>query len=197
MIDVKWLLSLITVVAVFFGISAGADDDKESAKRVEELAGRYDFFADSDMNTKFERHQEPLLKYTNPVRGQVYGNVFVWTHLGRPEVIGAIFDYRTEGTLYSEIHTLARSGVVGSRDGKEFLKPSKAGVTFKTVPGAPAPAATDKARLLQMRELSRGFSVEREHPEHGKEAMRLMAHPVFRYASPKTNTLDGAIFAFS
>jgi hypothetical protein len=47
-----------------------------------------------------------------------------------------------------------------------------------------------------MRDLSRGFAVERNHPEDGKEAMRLMPHPIFRYASPDTNTLDGAIFVF-
>jgi hypothetical protein len=196
MIDVKWLIGLIAVAGALSGIAADEDDNRESAKRVEELAGRYDFYADAGLKTKFERHPEPLLKYTNPVRGEVYGNVFVWTHQGRPEVIGAVFDYRSEGTLYSELHTLASPGVVGRRDGKEFWKPPAAGATFKPVPGAPVPAETDKGRSLQMRELSRGFSVERDHPEHKKEALRLLAQPLFRYASPKTDTLDGAIFAF-
>lgn len=197
MVSVKWLVGLIGVAAAALSGSPAADEDeKASARRVAELAARYEFFADAGLKTKFERHKEPVLKYTNPVRGEVLGNVFVWTHQGRPEVIGAVFDYRTEATAYTELHTLAREGVVGCRDGKEFLKPANAGVTFKAVPGAPAPAATDKERLLQMRELSRGFSVERDHPEHGKEAMRLMPTPVFRYSSPKTNTPDGAVFAF-
>ena len=196
MIDVKRLIGLIAVAGTLCGTAAAGDDDRESAKRVEELAGHYDFFADAGVKTKFERHREPLLKYTNPVRGEVYGNVFVWTHQGRPVVIGAVFDYRSEGTLYAELHTLSRPGVVGRRDGKEFWKPAAAGVAFKPVPGAPAPAATEKARVLQMRELSRGFSVERDHPEHKKEALRLLAQPLFRYASPKTDTPDGAIFAF-
>jgi hypothetical protein len=191
----KWLGGLVLLTAAASGIRSAEDDDRESAKRVEELAGRYEF-STADPKVKLERHPKPVLKYTNPVRGQVYGNVFVWTHHGRPEVIGAVFDFRTEGTLYTELHTLARSDIIGTRDEKEFWKPGKAGVKFQVVPGAPAPAATAEARLLQMRELSRGFSVEREHPEHGKEAMRLMPHPIFRYASPQTNTTDGAIFAF-
>ena len=47
-----------------------------------------------------------------------------------------------------------------------------------------------------MCELIRDFTVERKHPESGKESLRVMAHPVFRYASPQTKTLDGAIFVF-
>jgi hypothetical protein len=126
----------------------------------------------------------------------VFGNVFVWTHQGRPEVIGTVFDFRTEGTCYTELHSLARPGVVAARDGKAFWKPAKPGVAFQPVPGAPAPADTPAARLRQMREMSRDFAVEREHPEHGKEAMRLLTQPIFRYDSPQTKTLDGAVFAF-
>jgi hypothetical protein len=198
MASLKWVIGVIGLIGVAEALSgtAPAEDNRVSAKLVEELAGRYDFFADADRKTKFERHEKPLLKYTNPVRGDVYGHVYVWTHRGRPEVIGAIFDHRTQATAYTELHTLARADVVACRDGKEFWKPSNAGITFKAVPGAAAPAASAEARLLQMREMSRRFSVERDHPEDGKQAMRLMAHPIFRYASPETKTLDGAIFVF-
>lgn len=197
MSDLKWLVGLVIVAGVAPVLfSADDDGDRESAKKVEELAGRYEFYADPGKKTKFDRRPEPVLKYTNPVRGQVYGHIYVWAHQGRPEVIGAVFDLRSEGSCYTELHTLARPGVVGYRDGKEFHNPTNAGVTFRPVPGAPVPADTAQRRLLQMREMSRGFSVEREHPEHGKEEMRLMARPLFRYDSPRANVLDGAIFAF-
>ena len=193
----KWLLSVGVVAGSSLALfSAGGDDDEASA-RLEALAGRYEFFADASRKAKFERERKPLLKYTNPVRGEVSGSVFVWTHQGRPEVIAAVFDYRTERTIYSELHTLARAGTVGDRDGKEFWKPPEAGAKFQAVPGAPGPAESEPARLLQMRELARGFTVERTHPEHGKEAMRLLPSPVFRYASPLTGTRDGGIFVFA
>jgi hypothetical protein len=195
MVGLKWGIGLIAALGALSGTALAADD-AQSARLVGALAGRYDFFADAQRKTKFERCEKPLLKYTNPLQGDVYGHVYVWTHRGRPEVIGAVFDHRTQGTAYTELHTLARAGVVGCRDGREFWKPAGAGVAFQAVPGAPAPAATDTARLLQMRELSRGFSVERDHPADGKQAMRMMAHPIFRYASPETDTLDGAIFLF-
>jgi hypothetical protein len=196
MVDVKWLIGLVLVAVAVPSALPAEGDDEASARRVEELAGRYEFYADAGRKSKCERHPKPLLSYTNPVEGQVYGNVFVWTYQGRPEVIGALFDHRSQGTCYSELHTLARPGIIACRDGKEFWKPAAAGVQFRAVPGAPAPAATSKGRLLQMGELARGFSVEREHPAHGKEAMRMMARPVFRYDSAATDTLDGAAFVF-
>jgi hypothetical protein len=196
MVDAKWLIGLIVLAGASPGSFPAGDDDRESAGRVDELARRYEFFAGAGRETKFDRHPKPLLKYTNPVQGRVSGEVFAWTHRGRPEVIGAVFDHRSQGTLYTELHTLARPGVVACRDGKEFLWPPNAGVKFRPVPGGPAPAGTARERLLQVRELSRGFSVEREHPEHGREEMRMMAHPIFRYDSPGAGTLDGAIFAF-
>jgi hypothetical protein len=196
MVNVRWLIGLIVVAGATPGSGSAEDGDRESAARVAELARRYEFFADPDRKAKFERHSMPLLKYTNPVEGSVYGEVLVWTYQGRPEVIAAVFDHRSQGTLYTELHTLARPGVVGCRDGKEFLRPANAGVTFRAVPGAPAPAGTAPERLRQMRELSRGFSVEREHPQHGKEEMRMMARPILRYDSPKAGVLDGTIFVF-
>ena len=193
----KCLVGVAVIVGWSPALSLAGDDDREPAARLEELAGRYEFFADASRKVKFAREPKPLLKYTNPVRGEVSGNVFVWTHQGRPEVIGAVFDYRTERTLYSELHTLARAGVVGDRDGKEFWKPPGVGAKFQAVPGAPVPAESEKSRLLQLRELARGFTVDRTHPEHGKEPMRLLAAPIFRYASPLTKTPDGAIFVFA
>src|SRR5262245_31029703 len=80
---------------------------RESAERVLEIARKYDFYADASRRIKYEFHQKPLLTYSNPVRGDVYGNVFVWTRNGRPEVLGAIFDFRSEHGMDSELHVLA------------------------------------------------------------------------------------------
>ena len=38
---------------------------------------------------KFE--SVPLMRWSNPVSGQVFGDVYVWTLQGRPEVIASIF----------------------------------------------------------------------------------------------------------
>ncbi|MDR3632555.1 MAG: hypothetical protein P4L84_01895 [Isosphaeraceae bacterium] len=175
---------------------AGAPKSQESARRVLELAARYEFFAGEDRRKRFEFQPKPLLTYTNPIRGEVFGNVFVWTWEGRPEVIGAVFDFRSENKLDSELHTMARGGVVGLRDGTEFWNPDRPGIDFRPVPGASAPASSSAGRLRQMRDLARDFTVERDHPEQGKGSMRLLPQPIYRYASPGADVVDGALFVF-
>ena len=36
---------------------------------------------------------EPVLKWSNPVVGTVYGDVFVWTDQGRPEAVASIYKF--------------------------------------------------------------------------------------------------------
>src|SRR6267154_77080 len=101
---------IVILTLAFTGEEPVTKDDaaatQDSARRVLELARQYEFFADRDRQTKFELQPKPLLAYSNPVRGDVHGNVFVWTRNGRPEVVGAFFDFRSENKLDSELHTL-------------------------------------------------------------------------------------------
>ena len=168
----------------------------DSAERVLKLARAYEFFADADRKTPLVLKPEPLLTYSNPIRGDVYGNVFVWTWEGRPEVVGAIFDFRSEDKFDTELHALSRAGVVGVRDDKVFWNPLAAGVTFRPVPGAPAPAAAQPARRRQMSELARRFTVERNHPEQMTGEMRLLPQPIYRYACPAAQIAEGGLFVF-
>jgi hypothetical protein len=177
--------------------SESATGEKESAARVLELAKRYEFYSDADKTTKFDLHPQPLLSYANPIRGDVYGNIFVWTSDGRPEVVGAIFDFKSEDKFDSELHTLSRGGIQGYRDGRPFWNPTAAGVKFQKLPGSLAPDDKPAGRLRQMREIARAFTVERDHPEQGKGDMRLLTQPVYRYQSAKAGVLDGSLFVFA
>ncbi len=196
-----WIAPLFLLAATF----ALAEDNETadevpaneaSAQRIAELADKYEFFTDATKSAKLERQPKPVLKYTNAIRGDVFGNVFVWTHLGRPEAIGAIFDFRSEDKLDTELHTLSRPTIVAARDGQTFWKPSKPGVTFEVLPGAQPPATTATGRAKQMRDFANDFEVERIHPEQGKESLRLLPQPIYRYSSPKQDIVDGAIFVF-
>jgi hypothetical protein len=169
---------------------------RQSAERVLALARQYEFYADASRTTKLTLQDKPVLTYSNPVRGDVYGDVFVWTHEGRPEVVAAIFDYRTNKWIDSELHMLAGGGTVGVRDDRIFWQPEKPGTRFQPIPAAAAPAETAAKRLSQMRTMAREFSVERNHPEQGKDALRMLPQPIFRYASPALNIVDGAMFVF-
>lgn len=190
--------ALICVTALLVAGQADAPPAKqsnESAARVLQLARQYEFFADAALKAPLTLDARPLLTYSNPVRGDVYGNVFVWTRQGRPEVIGAIFDFRSESKLDSELHILSRRGIIGRREGTSFWMPEKPGVEFHPVPGAPKPAATPAARLRQMKQFVEQFRVERQHPEQGKEVVRPLTKPIYQYPQG-TEVLDGAVFAF-
>lgn len=177
-------------------VAPTANETSASAERVLELARRYEFIAEPEAETKLTLESKPLLTYSNPVRGDVYGDVFVWTHHGRPQVVAAIFDYRTNGWMDSELHLLSSSATIGHRDGVEFWRPEKAGVTLRPLDQAPVPADSTGKRLLQMRSLAREFSVERNHPEQQKDTLRMLPQPIFRYASKEEGILDGAMFVF-
>ena len=168
----------------------------DSAERIVRLARKYEFFANADHKTPLVLKPEPLLPYSNPIRGDVYGNVFVWTWEGRPEVVGAIFDWRTAGRFDTELHALSRAGIAGCRDGKEFWNPLAAGVVFRPVPRAPTPGTTHRARRRQMGELARRFTVERNHPEQSTGEMRLLPQPIYRYSCPSAKVVDGGLFVF-
>jgi hypothetical protein len=199
------ICSFVTAVALILAADPAVEglravDEKvrarRSAERVLELARRYEFFADAEQKQKLELQSKSLLTYSNPVQGEVYGDVFVWTYSGRPEVLGAIFDFRSEHRMDSEFHVLAGSHIRASRDGKPFLSLDQPGVEFQPVAEAPAPAATATVRLRQMRDMARDFTVERDHPEQKREFMRLLPQPVYRYSSAEADIVDGAIFVF-
>jgi hypothetical protein len=197
-------VSLTLIVCALFGqVEAGAgaqapkdEQAQQSAERVLTLAKQYEFYAEASRKTKLTLQDKPILTYSNPVRGDVYGDVFVWTREGRPEVVAAIFDYRTNKWIDSELHMLAGEKTVGVRDGRIFWQPDKPGVLFRPVPVAGAPADSAAKRLVQMRAMAREFSVERNHPEQGKDTLRGLSQPIFRYASPALDIADGAMFVF-
>jgi hypothetical protein len=74
--------------------------------------------------------------------------------------------------------------------------PEQPGVTFRDVPGAPPPAATDRDRLAQMTELMRRFSAVL-WPGQQEIKLRLIVQPLDRYSDIAAGQLDGAIFVFA
>jgi hypothetical protein len=140
--------------------------------------------------------REPVLKWSNPDRGEVHGNVFVWTREGRPLVVGSLFKWFTPHTHMShEFHSLAEGPLSGKFHGKPVWKAGEAGVRFEDLPGAPAPAANDAQRLLQMKQLAKDFSGAKTERDDGNVVvLRLLPQPIHRYAVPKKDILTGGLF---
>jgi hypothetical protein len=87
-------------------------------------------------------------------------------------------------------------------EGAAAWRPARAGVVFRKVPGAPAPAETGRARLTQMRTIAGGFTAATSAPpdygggrSHGE--LRLLPQPLFRHEGESPAALDGALFTFA
>lgn len=143
--------------------------------------------------------QQPILRWSNPEVGQIYGNVFLWTEGGRPRVVGSLFRWFSPHTHTShEFQSLSTTPVTGRNDGVQRWKTSDPGVVFAPVPEAGDVAEEAGRRLLQMRELARQFAVQSTDREGQKFELRRLAQPVYRYeVDPSaTDLVDGALFAF-
>jgi hypothetical protein len=96
---------------------------------------------------------EPLLRWSNPTAGSVYGEVFLWSHQGRPAAIASIYRwYHPYHDATLEIVSVSNSRV-RAEEGTELLwEPQPPGVRFEQFLNAQVPAMASAARLVQMRE---------------------------------------------
>jgi hypothetical protein len=141
---------------------------------------------------------EPVLRWTNHLGRRFYGDVYVWTLDGRPEVIASLNSvYAAQVTTETELRSLSEGRPVLSHNGKVAWEPAEPGVTFKPLPGAPRPADTGAGRLSQMRALAAQFAVTATYADTKDEELRLLRTPIFRYESAAQGVTDGGLFAFT
>ncbi len=162
-------------------------------------AAEYAVHLQSRPHEKLTVVKEPVLRWSNPARTGEDGAVFVWTLGGRPEMIGTIFTYRYKEKINRkhEYHSLATEPLSAEFRGKEVWAPNKAGLTFAPIDDAPAPAASARLRLTQMKALARDFSANLKDADGEPYQLRLLTQPLFRYEPKDRGVLDGAIFSLA
>ena len=95
---------------------------------------------------------EPVLKWSNPVVGTVFGEIFVWTDRGRPEVVVSSYKfYKPDPHRTNEFHSLATRKLSAERDGVVVWAPSRPGLDMTVIAGTAAPGDSAAVRLRQMR----------------------------------------------
>ncbi len=188
-----------------------SDDEKLKAavaKMAKETSSRCEFSiaaskSSGGKSAKLVQHPEPILRWSNPTAGSVFGEVYVWTDNGRPAVVASLYRwFSPDWGDTIEVCSLSDARVAGRRNQAEFWSPAEPGIQFQTIADADEPATAPAARLVQMRRLASGFVAEladtRGNDAGTKRQLRLLNQPVFRYPAPKGDTsyLDGALFAF-
>jgi hypothetical protein len=154
-----------------------------------------------DQPAQASLHAEPLLRWSNPIAGSVYGEVFLWHVDRRPAALASIFRWYhpfKDGTV--EIVSLSARPVQAREEDEVKWDCREAGVTFEAAGDMKAPAPSKGNRLVQMRELVRRFAAELKDERGGESVtreLRLLNQPIYRYESPKQGVIDGGLFAFA
>jgi hypothetical protein len=159
---------------------------------------RYDIRHADDDKKALKLLPKPVLRWSNPLRGEVHGSVVLWTNEGCPEVAASAYQFFERKQLNIELVSLSEVPLKGNRNDRLRWSP-EAGVKFAALPGAPEPAATAEARQLQMRALARKFSGSLSEPgaeDNKLTELRLMTTPLHRYEATDGSGREGAVFAF-
>jgi hypothetical protein len=178
--------------------SPAAEAKAARLKSMRRTADRYELFRAGDMSIRLERAPEPVLRWTNPVRGARDGCLFLWTEHDRPAAILSLYPPGggDGGRLDHEFVSLSRAGLTARRGQEDVWVPDKPGLEFKPVPGAPLPAESAARRLSQIRSIAANFSGTVTVGED-KSQLRLLTSPIHRYGDSRGEALDGAVFAFA
>jgi hypothetical protein len=178
--------------------AADEPKDAEAAQRLAFMIRKIDEFAlatEKEPDQRLVRLKEPVARYTNPVRNAfTHGALFLWTVDARPVAGGTVW-IGGEGDVHREFVTLTDQPLKCERNGKAVWTPRADGFVRKPLPEGPKPAGTAALRLVQLRRQAERFTADFEiRSVKGKEDLRLMPQPLYRYTADK-GAIEGAIFA--
>jgi len=153
------------------------------------------FYCDAAHGQPLEFVDHPIMRWNN--EGTWSGEVYVWTHAGRPEVIGCMLSGPTGGgrrNVFDEFHLLAEAPIAPADLQTHRRWAPNEGLKLEPLADAAKPAASAAARLVQMRKISREFTAHMQVSAPWE--LRLLPQPLFRYGDEEGEVRDGALFAY-
>ena len=203
-----WIAVIATLLLVLRNAGGDEPDAPQAAKRDQEVqalidatARQYRLLASSDARAPLEPHV--AIRWHNATRGgQGNALLVLWVHDGRPAAAASVFAL---GQLCHEFVSLSPAAGLVAHDGDRLVwSPSVAGVEFRRVPDAPAPAESPAGRLRQMKALARRFTATLtgwKSSENRREELRLLPQQLYRCdlkaaGATHPDLRDGAVFAF-
>jgi hypothetical protein len=197
------ILSLLAIALFASSALAQAPEQKPESvwqKIFRQQAAAYRFRTGDDEG-EVKVSADPILFWSQPVRGGDDGAIYLWTKGGRPQAIGAFFiwPWREGGqAITHELHSLSDKPFTATWQERPWKSPEGA-VSYQALTDATPPAETPERRLQQMKLLAREFAAT----SHGKDdrdwELRLLPRPLYRYeltGDQKSTVLDGVLFGF-
>jgi hypothetical protein len=210
-----WPTIALLVCSLLLTPATANDDETQPSKADEQAARRLEIMRraiqdlqirSTEIESDLTFSTRPLLRYNDESRqtgGGIKGilDATVWRlgEDGRPKAIVALEIQLVENgspLLINEFVSLtdrqfALTGVRGFR-----WMPHSTELSMIDFDEAPMPANTPRARLAQMRELSRRFTTQEKYRSE-KIGLRLLTQPIDRYEDAAAGILDGAMFVFA
>jgi len=180
-------------------------EDPLRQKRLEFLkarVGQFEIRVSDDAARKLKAGEEPILRWSNPVRDNVNdGVIYLFLEKERPRAIVTVWaDFPMakldRGNVYRELVSLSAEPLVCQRDGKTLWSPKSGALVEQAFKEAPPPAERPTQRLTQMRDLARRFEAS-NYKMGSPSELRLLTQPLYRYPAEAGGVLDGGLFAFA
>jgi hypothetical protein len=192
--------SMWIAVTLISGPVAADESDKASEKKtrvqiIQETAEAYTLYAALRDKHALVRSENPLLKFEDPVTMAAWGAVYLWSDNNkRPFAIASIY-FRGDGARVDEFQSLSAAGVAAEYRDEVVWRPSAPGVEWKPLPGD-VPDGKPQ-RLAKMRELAKQFAASVRDAKAGRQELRLLPQPIYRFADADRSIVDGALFCFA
>ncbi len=122
--------------------------------------------------------------------------LFVFTHDGMPRAVTAMH-LAPSGRIWSEILALSTKPLVVTRGERLIWTSKESAAKFQPLSEIPRPSKSAPLRLTQMRVILQSFSASITDATSGRQELRLLTQPIFRYSQPEKGIVDGAIFVFA
>jgi hypothetical protein len=198
----------VLILLAIAGLARGQDaspseTDQERADRLKHMkqqAAAYTLTL-AGRDTQLALHDEPVLRFSNPVSGVPDGIVAMWKEGQRPAVLAQVFQTK-DGLWVHECQSLAAAGLAMTKGDKVFWEPKEPAEAFRLLDDAPAPAVTPGRRLVQMKALAAEFTaaddfkIRAGDQETTRHELRLLTTPIYRYEDAAAGIQDAAVFAF-
>lgn len=202
------LCALATIIASHADAADESESDgdaKGKTARLEQMQARARFaavkFVDGDRDRKIELLPQPVMRYSDSLRGFRDATLWLWTANGRPVAIEKVEDLRNADKAprwLTCMATLAPEKIETRWSSGQTYLYRKPGVEFRPLKDAPAPDSREAGRLRQFKAQSQRFSATmQQYGTEDRQEMRLLTRPLHRYALPDESVDDAIIFAWT
>ena len=196
--SVLWAAAFAAEEAKHVSSDANVTENKAKLDFYRKRHREYRLFVEGRGDKACEFHEDPLVRWDNPISQNADGMMFLWTDRGRPVVVtNGFFNFPTQ--IWGRVFVSLTDRPIEMRQGDQpFWKPRLSGKPFKLLDDAKPPSDKASTRLVQMRSIAKEFQVicNWGGKEKSDWQMRLLPTPLYRYQVLEEGVVDGAMFGY-